>query len=72
METHNYIGAVQQCIVSCESLNLTEEPTMTPFFKNLYNVNKPVIMTDTGELLTPAEAAKLLMPSEKKEENKDE
>ena len=72
METHNYIGAVQQCIVSCESLNLQEEPTMTPFFKNLYNTSKPVIMTDTGELLTPAEAAKLLMPSEKKEENKDE
>ena len=70
MKNHNYVAALEQCVLSCQSLNLLEEPTLRPFIKSLYQTNKKCIRFNDGTLMTPAEAANALL--EKKEVNEDE
>ena len=69
MRNHDYVLAITQCIASCQSVNLLEEPSFNPFIKWLYSTNKKVCRMPDGTTMSPAEAAKVICG---KEENEDE
>lgn len=69
MEQHNYVGAIMQCVISAQSVNLLENPTFRPFITELYNTNKKCIRFSDGTLMTPAEAAEALRGKKEESEN---
>lgn len=52
----NYIGAVEQCVASCQSLNLMDLPVMDSFCKDLALRDPRCIELDDGTVMTPTEA----------------
>lgn len=67
----NYIGAIEQCIASVQSLAL-EDPSARIFFENVArNTGKAFIETPDGQILTAKEAIDWLKAREEKEEGAD-
>ena len=54
------IAALEQCRVSAGSINFAEGPTSRPFFESFINSDTPCVSVHKGELVTPAEAIKIL------------
>lgn len=69
IEHHDYVGAMEQCVVSCQSINLTETPTMEPFIRSFYACNSSVIELPDGKMVTPVEAVEYLKSQGKCEED---
>lgn len=72
METHNYVGVLEQCVVSCQSINLTETPTMERFIPKFYGCNSPIIELPDGTAVTPLEAVEFLSARSKEEEENEQ
>lgn len=58
---HDYIGALEQCIASCGSLNFADATVMEEFMRRIYgistyDVNTRCIELPGGEVVTPKEA----------------
>lgn len=54
------VGAVEQCVGSCKSINLAEAPTFTYFFEMLFSTNENVIELPDHTSVSPTEALKWL------------
>lgn len=70
IKDNNYIGAVEQCIASCQSLNFADSTVMERFIRNLYGlpghtrVNNRCIELNDGRIVTAKEAAEWLKEQE--------
>lgn len=56
---HDYVGAIEQCVASCKSLNFCDDPVMRSFMRYMYSDgthNNKCIETPDGQVLTPAGA----------------
>lgn len=74
ISSHDYIGAIEQCIASCKSLNLGDAPVMNEFMARFYGVssytvNDKFIELPDGRTVTPKEAADYLKQEEYHGEN---
>lgn len=62
LENHDYVGAIEQCIASCKSLNFGDYPVMSKFMDVMYNVdnnvNRRCLELPDGNVVTPEEALK--------------
>lgn len=61
LKNHNYIGAIEQCVASCRSLNFADSTVMQEFMRRLYglsdyNVNIRCIELPDGRVVEPKEA----------------
>lgn len=61
LRDHNYIGAIEQCVASCCSLNFGDSTVMQEFMRRLYgisdyHVNIRCIELPDGEIVEPKEA----------------
>lgn len=54
------VGAVEQCVGSCKSINLAESQTFTFFFEKLFASNENVIELPDHTCVSPVEALKWL------------
>lgn len=73
MLAHNYIGAIEQCVASCKSLNFGDITVMEEFMKRLYGlngstVNNRCIELPDGKVVTPTEAVDWIHSEEKEQE----
>ena len=74
MMAHNYIGAIEQCIASCKSLNFGDITVMEEFMRRLYglngsSVNNRCIELPDGRVVTPTEAVDWIHSEEKEQED---
>lgn len=60
LEHHDYIGAIEQCIASCKSLNFGDSFVMNAFVTELYNTHDRIIRLPDGTYVTPKTAVKWL------------
>lgn len=65
----DYIGAIEQCIASCKSLNFSDSTVMSEFMSRLYEisdykVNIRCIELPDGRVVTPKEAVEYLKQEE--------
>lgn len=69
LKDHNYIGAVEQCIASCKSLNFGDSCVMEEFMRRLYgmsdyDVNIRCIELPDKSIVEPKEAIEWLLKQE--------
>ena len=69
LANRDYIGAIEQCVASCKSLNFGDSTVMTEFMRRLYGisdytVNVRCIELPDGRVVTPKEAIKYLKQEE--------
>ena len=70
---HDYIGALEQCIASCKSLNLADSAVMGAFVERFCRcddagVNMRCVVLPTGLVVTPDEAITWLLKEKKEKE----
>lgn len=75
LTNHDYIGAIEQCIASCKSLNFADSTVMEEFMRRLYGisnyeVNIRCIELPDGKVVTPKEAVEWLNAQEQETENR--
>lgn len=73
LKNNNYIGAIEQCIASCRSLNFADSVVMTEFMMRLYevsssHVNIKCIELPDGSVVKPKDAIKWLKEQEETNE----
>lgn len=73
LTNHDYIGAIEQCIASCKSLNFADSTVMEEFMRRLYGisnyeVNIRCIELPDGKVVTPKEAVEWLNAQESQEQ----
>lgn len=63
LKDRNYIGAIEQCIASCKSLNFGDSVVMSEFMRRMYSVNSNSNRVNTrcielpdGNVVTPIDA----------------
>ena len=66
---NNYIGAITQCIASCQSINFHDSPVMENFMRNIYGipthtVTNHCIELPNGEVVDPSGAIEWLKAQE--------
>lgn len=66
LQQHDLVGAVNQCIGSCKSVNIGESMTMQRFLRDIFDSTSKIIETMDGESMTPAEALAWLYEQEAK------
>lgn len=71
MQAHNYIGAIEQCVVSCASLNLQDTPVLERFMQTLYRTDKKCLVLPDGSEVTPKDAIKYLEGSNGEEKGEE-
>ncbi len=68
LQQNDYIGAIEQCIASCKSLNFSDSIVMEKFMSYLYSsrpgVNTRCFELPDGKVVTPAKAIKFLKGEE--------
>ncbi len=67
LANHDYIGALEQCIASCKSLNWGDSTVMGTFMENMWGgtrVNNRCIELPDGRVVKPVEAIKWLEEQE--------
>lgn len=70
IKDNNYIGAIEQCIASCKSLNFADSAVMEYFMSTIYeldgykNVNICCIELPDGSIATPKDAIKWINSQE--------
>ena len=72
LRDNNYIGALEQCIASCKSLNFADGTVMEEFMRRIYgmsdsNVNTRCIELPDGTVVSPKEAIEWLKAQKKEE-----
>lgn len=65
LQKRDYIGAIEQCVASCKSLNWGDSPVMGEFMRTMwgtsdFNYNNRCIELPDGRVVKPAEAIKWL------------
>lgn len=75
LQSHDYIGAIEQCIASCKSLNFGDNYVMTEFINRIYGMSNThqspcCIELPDGKVVTPQEAIRWLKAQEQ-ENNED-
>lgn len=77
LQNHDYIGAIEQCIASCKSLNFSDSAVMEEFMRRLYGtsrytecVNVRCVELPDGNVVTPWDAIEFLKKD--KEESSSE
>lgn len=69
LESYDYIGAVEQCVASCKSLNLSDSAVMGVFVERFCggdtSVNMRCVVLPDGSVVTPADAIKWLNAEKK-------
>lgn len=73
LQNHDYIGAIEQCIASCKSMNFADNIVMAEFMRRLYgigdnNVNIRCIELPDGKVVTPKEAIEWIKANEPQEQ----
>ena len=68
-EEHNYIGAIEQCIASCKSLNFHDGIVMKEFMNDICRDDYVCIELPDGKVVKPSAAIKWLASQEKEEGN---
>lgn len=73
LQKHDYIGAIEQCIASCKSLNFADSTVMEEFMRRLYGisndeVNIRCIELPDGKVVTPKEAVEWIKANEPQEQ----
>ncbi len=75
----DYIGAIEQCIASCNSLNLGDATVLSEFMRQLYGLSSAKVSVNTkcfelpdGSVVTPVGAIEWLKAQEKEEANENE
>lgn len=73
LTNHDYIGAIEQCIASCKSLNFADSTVMEEFMRRLYGisdyeVNIRCIELPDGKVVTPKEAVEWIKANEPQEQ----
>lgn len=74
LRRHNYIGAIEQCIASCKSLNFGDGIVMSEFMSAMYGLsgyqaNNRCIELPDGRIVTPKEAIEYLKQEKEAETN---
>lgn len=67
LQNHDYIGAIEQCIASCKSLNWGDSTVMSLFMDSMYgsgNANNRCIELPDGSVVNPTEAIEWLEAQE--------
>ena len=69
LRDHNYIGAIEQCIASCKSLNFADSAVMNEFMQRLYgisdyHVNRTCLELPDGSIVDPQGAIAYLKGEE--------
>lgn len=72
LKDNNYIGALEQCIASCKSLNWGDSTVMSKFMSYLYGNSKSWIELHDGTYVKPAAAIKWLEEQEAANEQKEQ
>lgn len=77
LSRHDYIGAIEQCIASCKSLNFADSTVMAEFMARLYgvsdyNVNIRCIELPDGSVVDPKEAISWIKSQEQKAQEHNE
>ena len=54
------VGAVEQCVGSCKSINLAESQTFTYFFELLFSTNEKVVELPDHTSVSPSDALEWL------------
>ena len=71
---HNYIGALEQCVASCKSLNWGDSTVMHVFMDTMYgsgHYNNQCIELPDGNIVNPKDAIKWLEKQETAETGGD-
>lgn len=74
---HDYIGAIEQCIASCKSLNFADSAVMEEFMRRIYgisdyDVNIRCIELPDGKVVTPKEAIEWLNAQESQTQERED
>ena len=72
LKNNNYIGALEQCVASCKSLNWGDSTVMGRFMSSLYANNRSIIRLPDGTYVRPAAAIKWLEEQEAANEQKEQ
>lgn len=68
LQEHNYIGAIEQCLASCKSLNFADSTVMKMFASRIYGLDgyetPRCIELPDGNVVTPLDAIKWLKENE--------
>lgn len=71
LKRHDYIGAIEQCVASCKSLNFNDSPVMQEFMRRMYGIsdyqgriNTRCIELPGGTVVTPVDAINWLKTQE--------
>lgn len=73
LQKHDYIGAIEQCIASCKSLNFADSTVMEEFMRRLYGISNDEVNTrcielPDGKVVTPKEAVEWIKANEPQEQ----
>lgn len=76
LRNNDYIGAIEQCIASCKSLNFADSIVMKEFMSRLYGISDYHVNTRCIELpdmrvVTPTEAVEWIKSQEPQEESQE-
>lgn len=74
IKASNYLGAVEQCIASCGTLNFADPTVMGDFMRTLSSSNDKFIELPDGSMVSPREACEYLesLEATDTDENKEE
>lgn len=72
LEHHDYIGAIEQCVASCKSLNWGDSFVMNSFVNELYTTHSKIIRLPDGTYVEPKIAVKWLNENDKECDGEDE
>lgn len=72
LKDNNYIGAIEQCIASCKSLNWGDSTVMGRFMRALYADERSIIELPDGTFVKPNMAIKWLEEQEAANEQKEQ
>lgn len=72
LRDRNYIGAVEQCVASCKSLNFGDSPVMQEFMRFMWGSDKSFIELPDGKVVTPKEAMDWIEKQEAQDGEKEE
>jgi hypothetical protein len=64
LRTRNYIGALEQCVASCKSLNWSDSTVMSCFMTDMWDGTRRCIELPDGTVVKPVDAIKWLKEQE--------
>ena len=71
LHENDIVGAIDACLASVSSLNISEDATVNPFMKALFSSTLKCIEDENGAVYTPEEALKLIGGCEESDSDGD-